>query len=466
MFPRADLWQFEGDAVLSAPNGTRKRHPAPPLQECPPDRLRGHGRDLPSRGRGPRPHGCDQGPRRAVRARRIGPGAVHTRGARSRAPLRGAEHDHDLRRRRVGRPSVHRHGASRGRLPRGPAEGGNAVERRGARLARAGCGRTGRRTPERRRPSRRQAREPAPRPGGQPSRRRLRDRERGRHGLADDRPGPCSARPATSRPSRLRASAPGRRATATRWGSSPSSSSPGGAPSSRTAPTAEAAAHVHAEIPSVSERLDPVFQRALAKEPGDRFETSAELVQALRDALDPGSHTTRRLAPAASRAAVVRAARRLVRRGCGDRRRRPRCDPHRRRRGDGRPDASHAPRRLLPPPRRRLRRRRLHRRRRHLLRHRRRAATGWRSPTRRRACFRRATGPAQSGSRGRPSPLLQGSGQTYEAYAEYDLGLALAQLGRCDEALAHLDRSQELQGHRKEIDQARRLCKRKGKKEK
>ena len=64
---------------------------------------------------------------------------------------------------------------------------GTAVERRGARLARAGCGGTGRRTPERRRPSRRQAREPAPRRGGRPARRRLRDRERGRHGLADDR---------------------------------------------------------------------------------------------------------------------------------------------------------------------------------------------------------------------------------------------------------------------------------------
>ena len=60
---------------------------------------------------------------------------------------------------------------------------------------------------------------------------------------------------------------------------------------------------------------------------------------------------------------------------------------------------------------------------------------------------------------------LQGSGETYEAYAEYDLGLALAQLGRCEEALAHLDRSQELQGHRKETDQARRICKKaKGKK--
>ena len=54
---------------------------------------------------------------------------------------------------------------------------------------------------------------------------------------------------------------------------------------------------------------------------------------------------------------------------------------------------------------------------------------------------------------------LQGSGEAYEAYAEYDLGAALAQLERCEEALQHLDRSQELQGHRKEIDEARRACK-------
>jgi Flp pilus assembly protein TadD len=53
---------------------------------------------------------------------------------------------------------------------------------------------------------------------------------------------------------------------------------------------------------------------------------------------------------------------------------------------------------------------------------------------------------------------LSGSGQLYEAYAEYDLGAALARLGRCDEALQHLDRSQEIQGERVEIDAARSLC--------
>jgi tetratricopeptide (TPR) repeat protein len=57
---------------------------------------------------------------------------------------------------------------------------------------------------------------------------------------------------------------------------------------------------------------------------------------------------------------------------------------------------------------------------------------------------------------------LQGSGETYEAYAEYNLGAALVGLGRCDEALEHLDRSESLQGKRKEIDRARKACKKKG----
>jgi hypothetical protein len=46
----------------------------------------------------------------------------------------------------------------------------------------------------------------------------------------------------------------------------------------------------------------------------------------------------------------------------------------------------------------------------------------------------------------------------YEAYVNYDLGKALAELGRCDEALRYLDRSEQLQGHRSEIDEARAPC--------
>ena len=197
--------------------------------------------------------------------------------------------------------------------------------------------------------------------------------------------------------------------------------------------TAEAAAHVHAEIPSVSAQLDPVFQRALAKEPGDRFQTSAEFVQALREALDPGSHTTRRLAPVRA-AAVVRAPHRVASSRRAARRRRPRCDPHR----DG-DEGSAAQTQSTPAP----------------------TSSSLHPGTASTAASTATSATAATVHRGNGVALtdqatrllqagdwagaeriaqqavaaLQGSGQTYEAYAEYDLGLALAQLGRCDEAL-------------------------------
>jgi serine/threonine-protein kinase len=66
--------------------------------------------------------------------------------------------------------------------------------------------------------------------------------------------------------------------------------------------TAEAAAHVHADVPSVCDRLsslpcelDPVFQRALAKEPGGRYATCAEFVADLRQALHEAAGMTRQL---------------------------------------------------------------------------------------------------------------------------------------------------------------------------
>jgi hypothetical protein len=46
----------------------------------------------------------------------------------------------------------------------------------------------------------------------------------------------------------------------------------------------------------------------------------------------------------------------------------------------------------------------------------------------------------------------------YEAYAAYNMGKALAELRRCDQALTYLDRSEQLQGHRPEIDEARARC--------
>jgi eukaryotic-like serine/threonine-protein kinase len=76
----------------------------------------------------------------------------------------------------------------------------------------------------------------------------------------------------------------------------------GSRPYSAESPTAEAAAHVNAPVPSVSERsglpreLDGVFQRALAKDPAQRFAASADLVAALRAAFADAAGQTRELA--------------------------------------------------------------------------------------------------------------------------------------------------------------------------
>jgi tetratricopeptide (TPR) repeat protein len=46
----------------------------------------------------------------------------------------------------------------------------------------------------------------------------------------------------------------------------------------------------------------------------------------------------------------------------------------------------------------------------------------------------------------------------YEAYAEYNLGKTLAELGRCEEALPHLERSEDLQGQKDPITAAKGQC--------
>jgi serine/threonine-protein kinase len=73
--------------------------------------------------------------------------------------------------------------------------------------------------------------------------------------------------------------------------------------------TAEAAAHVNAQVPSIAEiceglpeELDPVFRQAMAKDPTRRFETSAEFVAALRAALSEAAGTTRSFRPVAAAA--------------------------------------------------------------------------------------------------------------------------------------------------------------------
>jgi eukaryotic-like serine/threonine-protein kinase len=71
--------------------------------------------------------------------------------------------------------------------------------------------------------------------------------------------------------------------------------------------TAEASAHVAAPIPSASERnpqlppeVDDVFRRGLAKDPRGRFPSCAEMVAALRQALDTAAGRTRPIAPVAA----------------------------------------------------------------------------------------------------------------------------------------------------------------------
>jgi serine/threonine-protein kinase len=71
--------------------------------------------------------------------------------------------------------------------------------------------------------------------------------------------------------------------------------------------TAEAAAHVNAQVPSISEiceslppEVDPMFRKAMAKDPNQRFETAADFVASLRAALAEAAGTTRSLRPVAA----------------------------------------------------------------------------------------------------------------------------------------------------------------------
>jgi predicted Ser/Thr protein kinase len=234
--------------------------------------------------------------------------------------------------------------------------------------------------------------------------------------------------------------------------------------------TAEAAAHVHADVPSISERLpslpyelDPVFQRGLAKDPRARYPTCADFVADLRQALHEAAGMTRQIEPVPAAppaygpprgprlpvvpvlvglglivAGIVAAA--LLTRG-----------------DDAKPVAEirtivkTAPGRTITQkttvttaPE---------------------ASAGTNLTQGRRdsdAAFKLIRVGDYSGA----LPLaqkalaeLRGTGNVYEAYANYNVGTSLIHLGRCSEGLPYLDASERIQGHRSEFDRDRALCK-------
>jgi tetratricopeptide (TPR) repeat protein len=55
-------------------------------------------------------------------------------------------------------------------------------------------------------------------------------------------------------------------------------------------------------------------------------------------------------------------------------------------------------------------------------------------------------------------PALEGRDRTYEAYANYNIGKALAELDRCDEALPYLERREQLLGPHPDVTAAKEQC--------
>jgi serine/threonine-protein kinase len=225
-------------------------------------------------------------------------------------------------------------------------------------------------------------------------------------------------------------------------------------------PAAEAAAHVQAPVPSISaanrdlpRAYDAIFDRALAKDPGARFPTDAEFVGELHRALDEDAGDTwivptpvsapRRRPPIALILVILAAAAGITAAVVATR--------------GG--DAQHVLVRTVTRP----------------------GTTVQRTITA--APSAPSTTPAvnggdlnnagfakmQAGDYTAALPLLeqavnalQGSGSLDEAYSDYNLAYTRVALGDCTDVLSLLDESQQIQGHRKEIDHlrhdARRSC--------
>jgi eukaryotic-like serine/threonine-protein kinase len=239
-------------------------------------------------------------------------------------------------------------------------------------------------------------------------------------------------------------------------------------PFAADSPTAEAAAHVNAPVPSISGRsdlprtLDPVFERALAKDPDQRFRTCAEFVAALRAAFATAAGETRALpvAPPRQRSAWPLLAALLLAGAVtgallayfltrdGEEAAPPATSVVTQLRtvttqGEVTTverqvtvTTSPSPSPPAPAP----------------------APAGRSGESLNDAGFAKM----QNGDFAGALPLLEeavrkleGSGKLYEAYAKYNLAYTRFQLGRCDGVLDLLDQSEAIQGQRSEIDRLR-----------
>jgi predicted Ser/Thr protein kinase len=259
----------------------------------------------------------------------------------------------------------------------------------------------------------------------------------------------------------------------------------GGRPFERGSATAEAAAHIHEPVPPASQRgvglpqaVDRVFERALAKDPAARYPTADAFVSALAAALAASAEPTRVLpavVPASGRggspgsqrslpwlplllAALLLALLGGVAAAVFSTR------------GGGAPASTTAERQQVTVTTREVETRP--------------GTTVVETVTTVQAAPPPTSGPVTVEEAVRLTdeatfalrrgdweeatqlarqalPALEGTYSDafrYEAYVNFDLGKALAELGRCSQALRYLDRSEELQGERAEIDAARSRC--------